>query len=337
MRLEGKINMHRKLFALALVCGVMLLAGSCNKGGSDKVKIGFIVKQPEIEWFKLEWRFADEAARQYGFELIKIPGQDGEKVISAIDNLATTGAKGFVICTPDTKLGKAIMDKANQNGLKVLAVDDQFVDANGQPMTEVPYLGISANKIGNAVGEALAAEMKKRNWPAEETGLCVVTRDELDTARARTDGAIESLKAAGFPESKIFKAPQKTTDQPGAMDAVSILLTQQQGIKRWLICGMNDDAVLGAVRAMEGRGFNAENVIGVGIGGTESIAEFERSAPTGFFASILLQPRQHGFKTAEMMYKWVHDGVEPPKDTRTAGILITRENFQQALKDEGIR
>jgi hypothetical protein len=29
--------------------------------------------------------------------------------------------------------------------------------------------------------------------------------------------------------------------------------------------------------------------------------------------------------------------VEPPLDTRTVGTLITRENFKQVLKEQGIR
>lgn len=301
------------------------------------VKIGFIVKQPEEPWFQLEWKFAEEAAAKNGFTVIKVGAADGEKVLSAIDNLAVNGAGGFVICTPDVRLGQAIVTQAKRKGLKVLAVDDQFLTPDGKPMTDVPYLGISAKKIGNSVGEALIAEMKRRNWPMEETGVCVVSFDELDTARERTDGATESIKAGGFTDAQIFKAPQKTSDQPGALNAVNILLTQQPNVKRWLICGMNDSAVLGAVRAMEGRGFNADNVIGIGINGTDCITEFEKPNRTGFFASSLLQAKQHGYQTAEMMYKWIKDGVEPPKDTRTIGVLINRENFQQVLKDQGIR
>jgi L-arabinose transport system substrate-binding protein len=38
-----------------------------------------------------------------------------------------------------------------------------------------------------------------------------------------------------------------------------------------------------------------------------------------------------------MMYHWIKDGQEPPLDSRTTGILITRENFRQVLKEQGIR
>jgi L-arabinose transport system substrate-binding protein len=325
--------------ALGLLAGCGKKSGSSASGSADagaKMKIGFLVKQPEEPWFQFEWKGADAAGAKDGFDVMKLGVADGQKVMEAIDNLATVGAVGFVICTPDVRLGPAIVAKAKQSNLKIITVDDQFVTADGKFMTNVHYLGMSASRIGHSVGEALFAEMKKRQWPIAETGVCVVAFEELDTARARTDGAIAALKEAGFPESQIYKAPQRTTDIPGGRDAANILLTRKSEVKRWLICGMNDNAVLGAVRAMEGRGFNADNTIGIGINGTDCIDELRKSKPTGFFGSMLVSAPQEGFTTAEMLYKWAKDGVEPPLDTRTVGIFITRENFEQVLKKEGI-
>jgi L-arabinose transport system substrate-binding protein len=332
-------------FLIACAVAIMFLGAGCNQETSSSqspprsaaIKLGFMVKQPEEPWFQLEWKFADEAAKKDGCEVVKIGATDGEKVLAAIDNLAAGGAQGFVICTPDTRLGPAIMSRAKNHDLKVIAVDDQFIGSDGKPMTNVHYLGISARKIGEMVGQALFDEMKKRNWPLDETAVCVVSFDELDTARERTDGASAALKAAGFPEAKMFKAVQRTSDIPGAFDAVNVLLVKHSEVKRWLICGMNDSAVLGAVRATEGRSFKADSVVGIGINGTDCIAEFEKPTPTGFFESVLLAPKRHGFETTEMLYKWVKDGVEPPLDTRTTGILIGRDNYQAVLKEQGIR
>src|SRR5262245_15230284 len=139
-------------------------AGFANSAKGGAVKIGFLVKQPEEPWFQLEWKFADQAAKDLGFNLVKIGATDGEKALAAIDNLAAGGAQGFVICTPDTKLGPAIAKKAKDAGLKLISVDDQFVSRDGQPMKEVHYLGISARKIGESVGQVLAAEFNKRRW-----------------------------------------------------------------------------------------------------------------------------------------------------------------------------
>ncbi len=335
----------RALVALGSI-GLGCVLAACSKqtsapapaGGAapGKIKIGFLVKQPEEPWFQLEWKFADQAAKDAGFTLVKTGATDGEKVLAAIDNLAAGGAQGFVICTPDTRLGPAIVNKARAANLKLIAVDDQFVGADGQPMKNVHYLGISAGKIGGEVGKILAAQMKQRGWKPEETAVCAVTFEEVATLKERTDGAIDALIAAGISRDRIHKAPMRTNDIPGSLDAVNVLLTQRTGVKHWLVCGGNDNAVLGAIRALEGRGFPADSSVGVGINGTDCIVELEKAQPTSFYGSMLLSAREHGYKTAELMYKWIKDGVEPPLDTRTVGVLITRENFRAVLKEQGI-
>ena len=333
------------LLAAALLIALPLVG--CDKGDKTAaapggkagagIKIGYLVKQPEEPWFQNEWKFAQQAADKYGFELIKIGAPDGEKVLSAIDNLAAQGAQGFVICTPDVRLGPAIVARAKANNLKLFTVDDQFVGPDGKFM-DVPYMGISARAIGESIGKALWDEMKKRNWPIEETACCAVTFDELDTARERTTGAADALVAAGFPKEKIYKTPEKTTDVPGAMDATNVLLAQHPEVKRWLVFSMNDEGVLGAVRAMEsaGRGYGADNVIGIGIGGSTGEVEFEKPKPTGFWATAVISPKRHGFEATEYLYKWIKDGVEPPRHTLTAGIIVTRETYQTVLKEQGL-
>lgn len=329
---------------LGLSC-ILLLGAACSKqpaspsgsaAGAATIKLGYLVKQPEEPWFQYEWKGADATAAKYGFELIKIGIPDGEKTLAAIDSLAANGAQGFVICTPDVRLGPAIVAKARANQLKVIAVDDRFVGSDGKFLTEVPYLGMSARKIGEMAGRTIGDEVKRRGWTAADTAACIVTFEELDTARERTDGIIAALEASGFPADRIFKTPQKTTDIPGSLDAANALLAQKPGVKNWIVAGLNDNATLGAVRATEGQGFKAENVIGVGINGTDCIDELRKPDPTGFFGSIYASAPQEGAKSAELLYLWVKEGRDPPLDTRMDGRLITRENFQAVLKAEGI-
>jgi len=299
------------------------------------VIIGFLVKQAEEPWFQDEWRFAQQCADKYGFRLEKIAAPDPEKVLTAIDTLGTLGAQGFVICTPDVKLGPSIVDAAKKHGMKVFSVDDQFVGPDGEFM-DVPYMGISAANIGKQVGEAIYKEFRNRDWPVEDTACCVVTYEQLDTSRERTDGAIEALTAAGFPADRVYKTAERTTDVPGATEAADTLLTQHPEAKHWLIASMNDEGVLGAVRAMEQRGFTADDVIGVGIGGTTAIAEFQGEKPTGFFATALIDPYRHGYETAEMMFKWITEGREPAKTTLTEGIIVTKETCEDTMRERGL-
>src|SRR5580700_11838177 len=92
---------------------------------ADSAKIGFVVKQPEEPWFQDEWRFAEQAAKEKNFAIVKIGAENGEKVMSAIDNLASQQAQGFIICVPDVKLGPAVVAKATADHLKLMTVDDQ--------------------------------------------------------------------------------------------------------------------------------------------------------------------------------------------------------------------
>ena len=318
--------------ALSLSASVFTLASA-----ADPIKIGFLVKQAEEPWFQTEWAFAEKAAKDKGFTLIKIAVPDGEKTLSAIDSLAANGAKGFVICPPDVSLGPAIVAKAKMNDLKVIAVDDRFVDANGKFMEDVPYLGMAAFEVGQKQGNAMVGEAKQRGWDWKDTYAVVNTYNELDTGKKRTDGSVKSLVDAGLPKDHIIYAALKTLDVPGSMDATSSALVKlPSAAKNLIIGGMNDNTVLGGVRATESAGFAAANVIGIGINGTDAIGELKKP-DSGFFGSMLPSPHIEGYNTASMMFDWISTGKEPPKYTAMDEVtLITRKNFQQELEKIGL-
>lgn len=336
------MNISKRSFMKSLLAISVLAAAGIHSNpaysSNEKIKLGFLVKQPEEPWFQTEWRFADKAAQDLGnVEIIKIAVPDGEKTLNAIDNLAANGAKGFVICTPDPKLGPAIMAKARAYSLKVVTVDDQFLNAAGEPMTNVPLIMMAATEIGQKQGEELYKEMQKRNWNVEQTAVLAITADELDTARRRTEGSIEALQKAGFPKEKIYKSPTKSNDIPGALDAANSMLVQHPEVKNWLIVGMNDNTVLGGIRATEGQGFKPENVIGIGINGVDAVNELSKPKATGFYGSLLPSPDIHGYDSVKALHKWVTEGIEPEKYIAVKDVvLLTRENFKAELDKKGL-
>ena len=193
-----------RLFKAAILAGTVAIMAASSASAAD-VKIGFIVKQPEESWFQDEWKFAEQAGKEKGFTVVKIGAEDGEKVQSAIDNLGAQGAQGFIVCTPDVKLGPGIVAKAAANDLKLMTVDDRLVDADGKPLEDVPDMGISATKIGEAVGEAIAAEIKKRGWDPKTVGAILdaigkaweVSRDVEVTLEANPT-SVEATRFVGY-------------------------------------------------------------------------------------------------------------------------------------------
>lgn len=327
----------RRRFMAVSAASLALAVSGCKPSANRKLRIGFIVKQPEEQWFQSEWHFAGVAAREHGFELIRIGAPDGDRVLTAIDNLSAKNAAGFVICAPDPRLGTAIEQRARVNELKVMSVDDRLIGPDGKPIRLIPHVGISGTAIGKLAGEAAAAEAKMRGWPLDKIGVLRIAYDSLETARERTFGARDALIAAGLPAAHIFDAPQRTTDTEGGFTAADPVLTRNAALKHWIIVGLNDEAVLGGVRAAEGLGLGPDAVIGVGIGGSGTAdAEFAKARPTGFYASILLSARKHGYDTATAMYEWVTRGTPPPPLVHTSGTLMTRENFRAVLAREAV-
>jgi L-arabinose transport system substrate-binding protein len=204
-------------------------------------------------------------------------------------------------------------------------------------MEDVPYLGMAAFEVGQKQGEAMAAEAKNRNWDWKETYAIINTYNELDTGKKRTDGSVDALKKAGLPESQILFTAQKTLDVPGSMDATSSALPKlPANAKNLIIGGMNDNTVLGGVRATASNGFAPENVIGIGINGTDAIDELKKKQ-SGFHGSMLPSPDKEGYDTAYQMFLWVTTGKEPPKYTAMDDVtLITRANFQEVLTKIGL-
>lgn len=335
MRLTA--NLTTAFTRLALGSAIMLASLGSVQAQEEEVKIGFIVKKPEQAWFINEQRAATEVGEELGFDVVRLGGEDGQEVLSAIDNLYSQGAEGFVICPPDVRLGPAIMNRAEQYGMKVVTVDDQFVNTSGEPMEGVPHLGMSGYKIGQQVGDAIAAEMEARGWNPEEVAALRITNNELPTAVERTDGATASLLDAGFPENNIFDAPQQNSDTASAFSAASPVLSQRGDYEHWVIYALNEESVLGGVRATEQYGLAAEDVIGVGINGSgAAFAEFSRDNPTGFHGTVAVSSTMHGRQTAEDLYRWIAEDKQPPANTETSGVLMTRNNWQEVREELGL-
>jgi len=329
-----KLNTWAKRAGLTAALALGVIGGAC---AADPIKIGFLVKQAEEPWFQDEWRFADQAARDKGFTLVKIGVPNGEKMMAAIDNLAAQKAQGFVICAPDVKLGTAVARAAKRNNLKVISVDDRLVDGAGKPIESIPHMGISGYEIGKQVGQALLAEMKTRGWNPAEVGALRVAYDQLPSARDRTMGAVDALKAGGVPVANIIDAPQAKTDTESAFNAANIAFTKQSRFKRWVAVGLNDEAVIGAVRAAEGRGMRADSMIGIGIGGSKTaINEFAKPAATGFFATVTISAKRHGYETAVNLVDWIASGKAPAPVILTGGTLMTRANQAKVRGEMGL-
>lgn len=100
---------------------------------------------------------------------------------------------------------------------------------------------------------------------------------------------------------------------------------------------MNDSIVLGGVRATEGQGFKAVDIIGIGINGVDAVSELFKVQVIGFYGFLLLSSDVYGYKFSEMFYNWVVKDVESLKFIEVIDVvLITRDNFKEELEKKGL-
>ena len=333
-----KRRMFLTLVAATTAASATMLAAPVAQAADEQIKIGFLVKQPEEPWFQDEWKFAEIAAKEKGFTLVKIGAPSGEKVMSAIDNLAAQKAQGFVICTPDVKLGPGIVAKAKADKPE----DDDGRRPPRRRLGQADRIGAAHGHLGVQHRQAGGRGHRRRNQEAR-LGHEGRRRDRrhLRTVADRPRPHERRRPTRWSPRASRRRtsscAPQAKTDTENAFNAANIALTKNPQFKHWVAFALNDEGVLGAVRAAEGRGFKADNMIGVGIGGSESaLNEFKKPNPTGFFGTVIISPKRHGEETSTLMYDWIKDGKEPPMLTLTSGMLATRDNVAEVREKMGL-
>ena len=104
-----------------------------------------------------------------------------------------------------------------------------------------------------------------------------------------------------------------------------------------MIYALNEESVLGGVRATEQLHIPGTDVIGVGINGAgEAFAEFQKKEPTGFYGTIAVSSTNHGKDSTQNLVDWITKGKLPPADTQTTGKLMVRSNWLQVRQDLGI-
>ena len=349
----------QKIFILQALAMVAVMTAGCGSGADSKtvstsgggdavaaedctpekgpVKIGFIVKSMGDSWFQTETSFAKDEAKTLGVEVNVLEAKTGDAVLSTIDSMATNGVQGIIICSPETQLGSAIKAATDRHKIKLMSVDDRLLGSDSKPLAAIPHLGISATNIGKQVGEAIAAEIKKRGWKPEEVGAIAITVPTLQTAKERVDGAEAAIEADGFKKENVFDAAWSgAVDIASASDAANAVLTAHSNIKKWVVFSSNDDGVLGGIRSISNRGIPPTDMIGVGINGMLAAAEWAKGTPTGMYASVLLEPKIHGASTVEAMTKWIKDCKKPDLETYTSGTVIHSNDYKEAMVKAGV-
>jgi L-arabinose transport system substrate-binding protein len=323
------LNTRRKLFILSLLVLLLLVLVPIQaQDEGDDITIGYIVKHLDNPWFVAETGGAAELAEAMGVELLIQDVQfDAGLALSTLDTFIGTGVDGIIIVVPEQEIGPAVLDRAKEAGIPVIAIDDEISDAGGNA---APFAGFDAASIGRQVASAAIEQYNERGWGSIDgkVGVFNIEFANLGVCVARTDAATETWKSVlpDFPEDQMIVAPYDGT-LINAADTFGNIITANPDITHFVLYSCNDDGVMGAVRALEQAGVPAENIIGIGLGAHLACDEWAKDEPTGFSGAIFIDAANHGRYGVAAMVNYLRYGVPLPAYTYAPGSYVTPDNL----------
>ena len=321
--------MKKKMMSMVLCAATVgsLMAGSVVANAEeDKLVVYGIYKAGDQTWFIDEGAAAQKAVEEAGGEFIFVDAKmNPEEYLKAIDNAIANKASGIVTCIPDQTMSQAAVDKATEAGIPIVAADDALQDAEGNKLA--PWVGINAYVIGEANGEWLANyAIDNELVGKEDVGLLLMTMDTVSSCVPRAEGELAKFTelCPDFPESNIFKADYDGTTDKGNTAAAAV-------IKTWLVTGANEEGCIGAARALESAGLDADACV-VGLGAYMAKDEWNNKGADGTCvkASAYFSADQVGAGSVEVLLDMIN-GEEPAMETAVDAVVVTPEDYKEVM------
>ncbi|WP_101552174.1 MULTISPECIES: substrate-binding domain-containing protein [Anaerotruncus] len=295
------------------------------------VVIAGIYKFADATWFINEGVAAGEKVKELGAKdwMYLDAKDDGNLFLQMVDTVIAQKVDGVICCPPDQTLSQVAVEKLEKAGIPVLAADDALIDDAGNKIA--PWVGIDAYMIGQESAKWLVNYMQENNLVDDpECGIMIMTTDTVTSCIPRSEGQLDIIAEMlpDFPADHIFKTDYKMDLNVAFQSANGVIVANPQ-IKKWMVLTTGDEGTVGATRAIEQAGL-ADGSCTVGLGGYLAPAEFEKGSC--FKAAAYFSALEVGRISAEHIMMMVN-GEEPPKETAVSCIMVTKDNYKEAMPE----
>ncbi len=255
----------KKLRFLAPVLFLLLVSFVVFAGGAaaaDKITVATITYTSEIEWFYILEQNYKNVADELGMELIQLdPSADPQTQVDMIEQMTQRGVNAILVSPVDPQVIKAAVEEAMAKGI--------FVLIQGQERETVPWstanFGYNEKQMGSLTGEIAAAGVKARYPDAQEIKLAVLGDPGWASSDVRMGGAKEALmeNLPGVKVDVVVDSVMGATIET-ATNVIESALQQHPDLR--VVVGINDDAAIGAVGAMQSQGIGIDETCIAGAG-----------------------------------------------------------------------
>ena len=306
--------------------------GSSVQG--EQVTVGLITKTETNPFFVKMKEGAQAAAQEENAKLLTAAGKfDGDNAgqVTAIENMVNAGAKGILLTPSNTKAIVPAVEKAQQQGVTVIALDTPT-----EPQDATDALFATDNfKAGVLIGEYAKAAMGGKEAKIATLDLA----PGISVGVLRHNGFLSGFGAAQVDSkaAEAVTAPQVVCsqdtqgDQAKGQTAMENCLQKNPDIN--LVYTINEPAALGAYTALKAAGKEKDVTIVSVDGGCEGV----RAVKDGRIAAT---SQQYPLKMAELGVNAIVSaarGGQKPSGYTDTGVTLITDKAQQGVesKDTG--
>lgn len=303
-------------------------AGQSGGGKSKQLKIAYIQKQGDQQYFVDEANGAKAQARKTGGATVDVisVNLDSNAAINAMNTEIAQKVDGIAIVAPDQKIGPQVIDLAKQAKIPLLASDDPLKSGQKQ---DAPFVGFDSLQMGMKVGQKAGELYKQAGWTPSDTALLSVYKQDLSDCQLRDQGEEAAFKQAGGSGVPVIKlgTDNSSTD---AQSRTSAIIAAHHGVKHWVVVGCNDESETGAVTGLANGGFDSGSVIGVGLGAYLTCKDWKAGKQTGNKAALYISGAGVGASAARVLIQSVREHKPLPPKTIAPTQIVDPSNWKKA-------
>lgn len=309
----------KKLLSVFLIA-MLVLTGCSTKDGNgedsgDKIKIAFITKAMDSEfWYEMK-SGAEKAATELGIEIsFQAPDVETnvERQFNIIQDAIASKYDAIVVAPTDSEGVVPILKQALDNDIVVMGVDTNF-ELEGKH----GFVGTDNVQIG----EVSADKMYELLKDSDNKDVVMITGvPGVQTMRDRATGFETNLNS----ELNLVDTQPADSDSGKALNVMENMLTSYPNIGGLYV--LNTTMATGAVRAIESFGADLDII---SVDTSEDHINFVKDGSiTGFVSQ----------DSYGMGYQSVHNAVKAikgetyEKDTFVEAIMVTLENLDEFLE-----
>lgn len=330
---HGTLSRRLGLLATTLAGGLLLAAcGGGASGSGDGATVGLITKTDTNPFFVKMKEGATQEAKDRGIDLQTFAGKqdgDNESQVQAIENLISSGAKGFLIVPNDSKAIVPSIDKARQQGMLVIALDTPTDPADAVDAT----FATDNYEAGLLIGQWAKAKFGDKASDAR-IALLDSTPNQVTVEVQRDQGFLDGFgidvgdktKIGDEQDPRIVGHDVTQGSEEGGRTAMENLLQKDPTIN--LVYTINEPAAAGAYEALKAAGKEDDVTIVSVDGGCPGVDNVEKGA---IDATSMQFPLKMAALGIEAIAKYAKDGTKPSSDFVNTGVQLITDQPQDGV------